>query len=176
MSEELRSTIKSVRETIEKHRPLLKVSEGSTRYSLVDPVLRALGWSLQNLDEAIAECPPSYPQLDRLEHMRIDYVLFGKSTTFVEVKRLGYFNVRTRRVSNRIQGQLRGYCKKAWKNPEGLRPVHLLTTDGNVWAMFQVDKICMSHFAYEHWVSVTNSNIDDCTQTLNEWLRRATSG
>ena len=58
--EDLVATIEKLKGRIEKHRPLLVHSEALTRYVLIDPLLRELGWArktLSGLDRNILTLP-----------------------------------------------------------------------------------------------------------------------
>ena len=64
--------------------------ETSTRYILIDPILRALGWDLSNPDECVVEYEVArrgnYPAT------RVDYVLkcaTGQPVVVIEAKRIG---------------------------------------------------------------------------------------
>lgn len=62
-------------------------SELSTRYVLIDPILRALGWDLSDPSQCVVEYRPvpQYPQL------RVDYALFGADgdlAVLIEAKRI----------------------------------------------------------------------------------------
>lgn len=50
---------------------ILDSHEMNTRYMLIDPVIRALGWDLSNPDQVTFEC-------DLNDYGRIDYVMFNK--------------------------------------------------------------------------------------------------
>lgn len=66
---DLRDLIKTLHERIDVHKPKLKASEALTRYALIDPLLRGVGWDIDDPDQVRPE--------DSLEDGRADYVLFG---------------------------------------------------------------------------------------------------
>ena len=77
-------TVNTIRENIENHRNVLEKNEMATRYALVDPLLRVLGWDTGN--PAIVR-PEFAPKGDRA-----DYALYSDKDTLlyvVEVKSLG---------------------------------------------------------------------------------------
>jgi len=80
--DELIRELESVREKISKFRQDLEGSEALTRYALVDPVLRALGWDVFDPEKVRPEFPT--------EQGRPDYALLweGKPLIMVEVKSL----------------------------------------------------------------------------------------
>jgi len=75
------------------------LGEQNTKTALIDPVLRALGWNVGNLDEVCQE----YKRQPR--DKPVDYALFLLRTPklFVEAKALGQ-NLDDRRWANQIMG------------------------------------------------------------------------
>lgn len=74
--------IDTLRERIARHRPALSQSEALTRYALIDPLLRELGWDTANPDLVTPEYTVS--------GKRADYALLesGNVVVFLEAKRL----------------------------------------------------------------------------------------
>jgi predicted type IV restriction endonuclease len=54
---ELLEAIERVRERIERHGSKLSQNEMLTRYALVDPILRALGWDTEDPEQVVPEFP-----------------------------------------------------------------------------------------------------------------------
>ncbi len=84
MLEELVKTIETLKARITEHRAALQTSEAQTRLSLIDPLLRALGWN--TADPAMVR--PEYVVGGR----RADYALLnaqGGVVVFLEAKNLG---------------------------------------------------------------------------------------
>ena len=82
--DELADLIRTLRKRIEKHGDLLRKNESATRYALVDPVLRGLGWDVSDPDQVVAE-------FDLPGREKADYVLLrpsGSPAVVVEAKRL----------------------------------------------------------------------------------------
>ncbi len=82
--DELADLVTSLRERIEKQQDLLHRNESATRYALVDPVLRALGWDLENPSDVVPEYSPGKG--------RADYGMMagrGKARLIIEAKSLG---------------------------------------------------------------------------------------
>ncbi len=80
----LAETIETLKKRIERHRQELSENETRTRSSLINPLLRALGWEVED------------PTIVRLEYSigneRADYALMkpdGKSSAVIEAKKLG---------------------------------------------------------------------------------------
>lgn len=83
MLDDLVGVIATLQGRIEQHRPALSQSEALTRYALIDPLLRALGWD--TADPALVT--PEYT----VGNGRADYALLGggdKPQAFIEAKRL----------------------------------------------------------------------------------------
>ena len=84
MLDELVNTIETLKARITDHAAVLRASEAQTRYSLIDPLLRALGWD--TADPALVR--PEYTVGGR----RADYALLdaqGGVVVFLEAKSLG---------------------------------------------------------------------------------------
>ncbi len=81
--ESLLTLVEKLRERIDVHGKALRQSETLTRYTLIDPLLRELGWDTGNPDLVI----PEY----KTDDGRPDYALLsdGKPIMMVEAKRLG---------------------------------------------------------------------------------------
>ena len=56
--DELADLVRKLRERIEEQGDILRKNESATRYALVDPLLRALGWDLENPSEVVPEYSP----------------------------------------------------------------------------------------------------------------------
>ena len=74
--------IKSVKQTINSHKEKLKSNETLTRYVLIDPILKHLGYSLSNPNEVIPE--------QKIEKKFSDYTIFkdNKPHIIIEAKSL----------------------------------------------------------------------------------------
>jgi hypothetical protein len=112
---ELLEAIERVRERIERHGSKLSQNEMLTRYALVDPILRALGWDTEDPEQVEPE--------PRTETGRPDYALKhdGKPIVMVEAKPL-------RSDLEKARGEGFRYC---WQNKV---PFYAIT-DGNVWEL-----------------------------------------
>lgn len=116
--EELLELLRKVREKAEKYRADLEKSEALTRYALIDPVLRALGWNTED------------PSLVRPEFTTDtgtpDYALLweGKPLVMVEAKALGK--------------KLEGAQDKAFHYAYQNGVPYFVTTDGLRWELYDV--------------------------------------
>ena len=81
--ETLLELVQTLSHRIDRHGPALRQSEALTRYALIDPLLRELGWNTSNPDMVI----PEY----RSGNGRADYALMnnGSPAMMVEAKSLG---------------------------------------------------------------------------------------
>ena len=82
--ESLHTLVGTLRQRIQAHRPALSGSEWLTRYTLIDPLLRELGWDTEDPELVI----PEYSSGGG----RADYALLGndgKPAMIVEAKKLG---------------------------------------------------------------------------------------
>lgn len=116
---DLEETIRSVRERIERYRGQ-SIGEQNTKNVLIEPVLRALGWDVEDLDEVRREYRRKAPDSP------VDYVLFLLRTPrlFVEAKALG-----ENLGDDRWAKQIMGYAAVA-----GVEWVVL--TDGNEYRIY----------------------------------------
>ena len=117
--ESLLELVETLRERIESHRAVLSQSEALTRYALIDPLLRELGWDTEDPSMVV----PEY----RVPNNQIaDYVLFndGSPSIVVESKKLDEPLQSGRALD---QGIL--YCAHTHAS-------YFLLTDGNRWELF----------------------------------------
>ena len=116
----LLSLVEKLRERIDAHGSKLRQSEALTRYALIDPLLRELGWDTGNPDLVI----PEY----KVGGGRADYALLnnGKPTMMVEAKSL----------ESPLQDALSqgiGYCLE-----QGTP--YFSVTDGRRWEIYETHK------------------------------------
>jgi hypothetical protein len=115
---DLTAALASVRERIAKHQGQA-IGEENTKHALIEPVLRALGWDVEDLDEV--RCEYKLKQVDN----PVDYALFvhGNLRLFVEAKALG-------ENLDHMAGQIMGYAGVAgvveW----------IVLTDGNEYRIY----------------------------------------
>ena len=119
----LTATISQVRVAMNEHEQKLSTNEMKTRYVLIDPILRALGWDVGDLHVVEVE-------YGTLEKKRVDYALLNSDQTpliLVEAKKLNKAH-RSADVS-----QLLAYCMEA-----GAR--YGVLTDGNSWEVYDTSR------------------------------------
>lgn len=113
--------LSKVQNRCRQHGGALQNNEMLTRYSLIDPVLRALGWDTENPDMVVPEFTTPTG--------RIDYVLFWDSQPYIgiEAKALG---------TNLQQARQMGfqYC---WQN----QIPYFVATDGDIWELHDMSAL-----------------------------------
>ena len=118
--DDLKETIETLRERIQAHRPYLAGYETRTRQALIDPMLRALGWDVED------------PNAVELEYginrqNRVDYVLMGNEgrIAMIEAKSL------ERSLDDNVIDQVLKYAHKA------VIP-YIVVSNGDHWQMSEV--------------------------------------
>ena len=119
--ETLLELIQTLSARIDQHGPALLQSEALTRYALIDPLLRELGWNTSNPDMVI----PEY----RSGNGRADYALMndGSPAMMVEAKSLGT------PLRDTVLSQGINYCLM-----EGTS--YFAVTDGRIWEIYETHK------------------------------------
>ena len=121
MLDELVDVIETLKSRINEHRAVLQGNEAQTRLSLIDPLLRALGWD--TADPALVRTEFN------LNNGRADYALLDtdeKPVTIIEAKRLDEsLGTTDRRM------QMLTYANFSNVSYAGL-------TDGNQWVLYKV--------------------------------------
>ena len=124
--ESLHEVVEKLRIRIEAHGDVLRKNETQTRYALIDPLLRELGWDIEDPDQV----RPEYPL--RTEYNpatnSADYALLsnGRAAMIVEAKKLG-----TPLRDSVLQTI--NYC-----NMVGTE--HFAVTDGRLWEIYETHK------------------------------------
>ncbi len=120
--EDLHELIETLQARIDAHGPALQQSEALTRYALIDPLLRGLGWDTGDP----AQVMPEY----RSAAGSADYALLGASSKpqiIIEAKKLGT------QLDFKVRQQVTGYCQE-----EGIP--YAVITDGRLWELYDVFK------------------------------------
>lgn len=120
--EPLLQTLKKVRKRIEEHRSSLRQNEMLTRYALIDPVLRALGWDTEDPNQVIPEF--------QTEVGRPDYVLrHERETMGLEAKKLG--------ADEKTFEEARRKALPLWQER---RIRYYIITDGDQWQVWDISR------------------------------------
>jgi hypothetical protein len=119
---ELLEAIERVRERIERHGSKLSQNEMLTRYALVDPILRALGWDTEDPEQVMPEF--------QTEVGRPDYILHCADLRIVvEAKRLG--------ADERTFEQAYMRAAPLW---QAKRIRYYIITDGDRWVLWDISQ------------------------------------
>ena len=119
--EELHELIETLQRRIAEHGPALQQSEALTRYALIDPLLRGLGWDTGDPSQVIPEF--------KSRRGSADYALLGgdgKPDVIIEAKRLG------RGLEDAVE-QVFNYCTR-----EGYE--FFAVTDGQHWELYETHR------------------------------------
>ena len=118
--EDLLKLVETLRRRIDEHGAALRNSEALTRYALIDPLLRELGWDTENPTIVVPEYRAPNNQI-------ADYVLLNAGSPFivVEAKKLGEDLRGGRALDQGILNCVRTGSK------------FFLLTDGRVWEIFE---------------------------------------
>jgi len=147
--ESLLELVDTLRKRIDEHGAALRQSEALTRYALIDPLLRELGWDTE--DPALVM--PEY----RLGKGYADYALLGdgKPMIMVEAKKLG-----TPLQDAASQGI--GYCIE-----DGI--AFFAVTDGRQWEIYETHKMAPIAEKVIVQFDLTHSPGVVCLQALALW-------
>lgn len=133
---------------------LVSSHETCTRYAIIDPIIRALGWDTSDP----AECEVEYP---RGNQGRVDYALFNRDAQpviLIEAKRLD-------KNSANFERQL---AKYALGIPAGVG----VLTDGVLWHLYDLSERGRFGRKFVGTVDICEDNTRKSAQTLNKMLRR----
>lgn len=153
--ENLLTLIEKLRERIDSHGDALRQSEALTRYALIDPLLRELGWDTEDPDVVM----PEY----RVQNNQIsDYVLYhdGDPVIVIESKKLAE-PLRGGKALD--QGIL--YCAYTGAG-------YFLLTDGNSWEVYESGKTS----PITSFDLTGGSAADACLKALALWRPSVISG
>jgi len=146
---DLFTLVNELKDRIKRYERLLKHNEMLTRYVLVDPVLRALGWDTEN---------PSIVRPEEKQNSgKPDYILYYENEKLIalEAKSLGS------KLDEKKVLDL-GF-KYSWKN----KIPYFIITDGNEWRVYNVAKMG-GQLILE--INILNDAIEDVVrQLLSLW-------
>jgi len=124
--DDLCQVLERLRERLQAHRSLLEANEAQTCVSLIDPLLRALGWPIDD--------PTSVQVEARAGSGRADYVLrSGNQTVFVlEVKKVG----------EKLDIAHSAAVSYAWELlRQGQPPRYVGVSDGRRWLLYEPQQL-----------------------------------
>ena len=153
--ESLLDLVETLKERIDEHSAALRGSEALTRYALIDPLLRELGWDTSNPDMVVPEYRVPNNQL-------ADYVLFNEGSPVMVVE--------SKKLDEPLQGgkaldQGILYCAHTGSN-------HFLLTDGRRWEIYESSSTVPT-ISFD-LLNMTTSEI--CLKALALWRPSVQSG
>ena len=156
--ESLLALVEKLRERIDDHGPALRQNEALTRYVLIDPLLRELGWDTENPALVI----PEYKGVGG----SADYALFNgdKPLMIVEAKKLD-----TSLRNEKVLTQGLAYCQR-----QGTR--YLSVTDGRRWEIYETHKLAsIDEKRMVEFDLKNQSATDACLKALTLWELRVSN-
>ena len=157
--ESLHALVETLRRRIQTHRVALSGSEWLTRYTLIDPLLRELGWNTEDPELVI----PEY----RSGSGSADYALLsndGKPAMMIEAKKLGTS------LSLDVVTQVLNYC---WA--EGTE--HFAVTDGQQWQIYETNAAGSPDDKRVASFNLLDASPSDvCLKALALWRQNIASG
>ena len=155
--ESLLELVKTLSDRIDEHGPALRQSEALTRYALIDPLLRELGWDTSDPDMVI----PEY----RSGNGRADYALMndGSPAMMVEAKSLGT------PLQDSVLAQGINYCLM-----EGTS--YFSVTDGRLWEIYETHKPVPIDEKRIVRFDLTDNPTQVCLKALALWRPSVESG
>jgi len=130
-----------------------------TRYTIIDPIIRALGWDTADPHQIRFEYP--WPK-----DGGVDYALFNRNrqpVILIEAK--GWY-----KDSGAHEWQLEGYIEKTRNNGE--RPSVGVLTDGWNWHLYDLKKRGAFENKFTETVDIYDGGIWSSARTLNRELRK----
>ena len=154
----LLALMKTLQDRIAKHGGALRKSEALTRYALIDPLLRELGWDTSDPAQVV----PEYAVAGGRYHA--DYALHvdGKSEVVIEAKSLGA-------VLDGAFSQGINYCTR-----EGTG--YLALTDGESWRLYEVHRQVPMPEKLVVSFSLRDGPVESALAALNFWRTRVEAG
>lgn len=147
--DDLLALVGTLRARIEAHGPALRASEALTRYALIDPLLRELGWDTSDPAQVVPEYPTSGG--------RADYSLLadGQPRMMVEAKKLG------EPMGNAISQGI-NYCLEKGT-------LYFTVTDGQRWELYETHKPVPIEQKRNVRFDIAGSPAEVCLKALALW-------
>ena len=164
-------TIKAVEDAIHRVRRWLDDDDGywahldgnemATRYVLIDPIIRSLGWDTEDL----YHCVPEFKKSGQ-----VDYVLFGPDgnpAVIIEAKNTSYKEYRRfKNNPDALEPQLARYARPSTAKVGVL-------TNGFIWRMYDLDnsRRKLANQRVEHVVDIYRDNAEISKRSIREEAR-----
>ena len=151
---DVEAAIRHCRAVLDDHYDLVCGHETYTRYTIIDPIIWALGWKTHVPDECQVEH-------QRGQAGRVDYALFnrdGECVILIEAKRVD-------RNSANFEEQLAKYAR-------GIGDGVGVLTDGQLWHLYDLSQRGRFSNKYATTVDIYNDSVRQAAGTLNNMLSR----
>ena len=165
-------TVRSVENAIRRVRQQLEVydrenygwsyNETGTRYILIDPVLKALGWDIYDMDQ----CGVEWPMPPHKPMGRADYVLGNRHDDIVIV-------IEAKRVDVSVGGEPRRFESKLTSYTRGMKTGVAALTNGLIWRLYELDstrKALRNRRSERVDIREGYGTISESARLLHEWL------
>ena len=151
--------------------------EEHTRYAIIDPVIRALGWNTCDP----GECHPEYWRFgDREAGERVDYALFSKPrlTSIGSGEVSPDVIIEAKRLYRGLEEHVEQLQRSALAEPPMTRrPMAVaVLTNGREWWVYDLSNAGGFPSEPVKRVDILNCNQQMAAQTLNKWLDRRRFG
>lgn len=156
--DELHELIETLQGRISEHGSALQQSEALTRYALIDPLLRGLGWDTGDPEQVLVEY--------RSAAGSADYALLGRlgsPQVIVEAKKLGTH------LDIKVRQQVTSYCQE-----EGV-PFAVIT-DGRRWEIYDIFQPAAMKDSQVSTFDLSDAAATTCLQALALWRSSAFEG
>ena len=141
--------------------------EDQTRYAIIDPVVRALGWKTEEPKECYIEYHRPYGT------GRVDYALFRKAK-MADIGRgdaVPDIIIEAKSVDSNLDGDL-AQLKKYVKARPAMRDGMAVLTNGGQWRLYRVDR--QGNLTEENrFVDIREGDPERAARILNRWIKKA---
>ena len=156
--ESLLKLVKKLRERIDRHSAALRQNEALTRYALIDPLLRELGWDTEDPDVVV----PEYSSGGG----RVDYALLANSKPLMMVE--------AKKHGTSLQDGRKQAVEYAMDETD-IKARYFSVTDGACWAIYDTNKPANDMLAASFDLN-EKSVVDACLKSLALWRPSVISG
>ena len=146
--------IRHGRQVMDDYWDLVAHREIYTRYTIIDPIIRALGWETHDPDQ----CEVEY---QRGQQGYVDYALFnrdGKPVILIEAKRIDQYSID-------FESQLARYSR-------GIQNGVSVLTDGQLWNLYNLCERGSFSSKFIDTIDIYEDNLRQSAQFLNRILSR----
>ena len=154
-------TIPTIRKRVEEFGNQLALSETRTKYALIDPILHAMGWNLEDPSQVTFEI--TVP-IGNNRTKRGDYALINQdrrnSLIAIEAKKLSASSILTRENVRQLRQYVRGLERMGYVLYSGV------LTDGNQWYLYDLQTTLSVTLQPPYSTEVMADTASECASTL----------